>query len=111
MAADPRSPRNGRYAGLPVLSHVGRDGRETVYLARRFLPQPEALTFVQEHVVREGERLDQIASRYFGEPELAWRLCDANRAMDPQALTAEPGRRLAITLAAELSWPGSERDA
>ena len=55
-------------------------------------------SIIGEHVVTQGERLDHIAARYFGDPELFWRLCDANRAMRPEELTETIGRRLGITL-------------
>jgi len=54
---------------------------------------------LQEHVVRQHERLDNITARYLGDPELFWRICDANRAMRPEELTEAIGRRLRIT------WP------
>jgi hypothetical protein len=83
-----------------------------VYLQRRFLPQPGQLILVEEHAVKPGERLDLIAAKHFGDPELFWRICDANRAMDP-SLLATPGRRLRITLALEMSVaePGAIDDA
>ncbi len=46
----------------------------------------------------DGDRLDLIAHRYLGDPELYWRICDANRALRPEELTAEPGRRLVIPI-------------
>jgi hypothetical protein len=69
-----------------------------VYLRRRFLPPPERFVTVQEHVVSERDRLDNISMRYLGDPEQAFRICDANRAMRPEALTERTGRRLRITL-------------
>lgn len=101
--------RGGRYAGIPAARYVGLDGRRIVYLTRRFLPQPEMLVLAQEHVVQPGERVDHIAAKFLGDSGLFWRLCDANRAMDPAAL-AEPGLRLRITLPAELSWSGGGSD-
>ena len=56
------------------------------WLRRRFVPQPERFAFLHEHEVSFGERLDSIAARHFGDPELFWRICDANEAMDPAAL-------------------------
>jgi len=97
--------RSGRYAGLPAATYTGTDRRPIVYLTRRFLPQPEQLVLVQEHAVRPGERLDHIAANHYGDPELFWRICDANRAMDP-GLLETPGRRLRITLALEMSANG-----
>ena len=53
---------------------------------------------LQEHVVTQGERLDNIAAQYLGDPEAYWRLCDANNAMRPEELTETIGRQLRITL-------------
>lgn len=33
---------------------------------------------VVEYVVREGDRLDLLASHYYGDPRLWWRILDAN---------------------------------
>ena len=62
------------------------------------MPQPEKFEMIQEHVVADGERLDNIAAQHFGDPELFWRICDANRAMQPDDLLTVIGRRLRITL-------------
>jgi hypothetical protein len=102
---EPPVPRTGRYAGIAPAAHIGTDRRPIVYLTRRFLPDPAQLVLVQEHLVRPGERLDHIAAQHFGDPELFWRICDADRVMNPAEL-AEPGRRLRITLASELSAGG-----
>jgi hypothetical protein len=69
-----------------------------VYLRRRFCPLPENFSLLQEHVVTERDRLDNIAAKYLGDPEQFWRTCDANAAMRPDELTETPGRRLRITL-------------
>ncbi|MGW8375355.1 LysM domain-containing protein [Streptomyces sp. ODS28] len=74
------------------------DGRSVRYLLRRFCPQPEPLASLGEHVVAEGDRLDNISARYLGDPEQFWRIADANRALDPGELTRVVGRRLRITL-------------
>jgi hypothetical protein len=91
-------PQSSRYYGAETIIIVEPDGREVVYLRRRFVPQPERFALLYEHEVGVGERLDHIAAKEFGDPELFWRICDANRAMRPEDLTAEPGRRLRITL-------------
>ena len=88
---------SSRYAGLPTAT-IKVGGETVVYVRRRFLPQPEAFAVIAEHTVSQGERLDHIAARYLGDPELFWRLCDANRAMRPAELTETLGRRLVITL-------------
>lgn len=74
---------------------------EIAYLRRRFLPplpKPQDEPVLAEHVVTQGERLDNITARYLGDPEQFWRVCDANNAMKPQSLTGEVGLRLRIPL-------------
>lgn len=89
---------NSRYLATPTTKLVLEDGTEIVYLRRRFVPQPESLFEMTHHVVVQGDRIDNLAARYLADPEQFWRLCDANRAMRPAALTAEPGRKLRITM-------------
>jgi hypothetical protein len=91
-------PPTSRYHGLETAVWEGPDGKQYRYVRRRFLPSPARFSLLQEHVVGEGERLDNIAARYLGDPEQFWRIADANNAMRPEELTQEPGRRLRITL-------------
>jgi hypothetical protein len=88
---------SSRYAGIET-AKIEIDGETISYVRRRFLPQPESVAVIAEHTVTQGERLDHIAARYLGDPELFWRICDANRAGRPQELTETVGRRLVITL-------------
>jgi len=91
-------PPTSRYFGIETTTIETGYGRTHAYLRRRFAPQPERFTTLQEHVVVQGERIDNITARYLGDPLQFWRVCDANRAMRPEELTEEPGRRLRITL-------------
>jgi hypothetical protein len=91
-------PPNSRYHGVPMRTLILPGGKTVVYLSRRFIPPPERFAVLHEHVVVEGDRLDNLASRYLGDPEAFWRIADANNAMHPADLTAEIGRRLRITL-------------
>jgi len=91
-------PPNSRYSGLDIATHIGPDRIPRVYLRRRFVPPPERFALLAEHVVTEGDRLDRVTAAYLGDPEQFWRVCDANRARRPDALTEVPGRRLRITL-------------
>ena len=91
-------PPNSRYFGARTKTLQLPDGRIATYLERRFVPPPELFALLTEHVVTEGDRLDNITARYLGDPEQFWRVCDANSAMRPDELTEEVGRRLRITL-------------
>jgi len=86
-----------RYFGLETARHTAPDGREVVYARRRFIPAPSPVALA-EHVVTQGERLDNITARYLGDPELFWALCDDNNAMRPAELTEEVGRRLRVAM-------------
>ena len=87
-----------RYRGLPLFRYVDPQGREVVYVARRFLPRPEQLAEIAQVEVREKDRLDIIAAQQLSDARWWWRLADANCALDPAELTARVGRRLRITL-------------
>jgi hypothetical protein len=89
---------NSRYYGMDTDTLALPQGKTIIYLQRRFLPPAERFQLLQEHVVTQGERLDNIAAQFLGDPELFWRLCDANNAMRPDELTETVGRTLRITL-------------
>lgn len=98
-----------RYFSIETLTLETPDGSTIRYLARRFLPQPATLAALGEHVVTQGDRLDNIAARYFGDPEQFYRICDANLALHPAALTETIGRHLRVTLPEGI--PGTPRNA
>jgi len=87
-----------RYYGLPTGQATLPGGRTVVFVTRRFLPSPENFAVLRTHTVVSGDRLDNLAAQYLGDPELAWRICDANGAMSPEALVADVGATLDITL-------------
>ena len=72
--------------------------RKTVYLRRRFVPSPNRFQMLQEHTVVQGDRLDNLTHKYFGDAEQFWKLCDANGATRPNELTDTIGRKLRIAL-------------
>jgi hypothetical protein len=88
---------SSRYATTETVT-IELNGKEIVYLKRRFVPPPDRFALLHEHVVTRGERLDVIAHAEIGDAELFWRVCDANGAMRPDELTETIGRRLRITL-------------
>ncbi|SPE40624.1 conserved hypothetical protein [Candidatus Sulfopaludibacter sp. SbA3] len=96
---------NSRYLGLDTATLTNADGTTVPYIKRRFLPQPGQLAQVQTYTVVQGDRLDVIAGRYFGDADLFWRICDANGAMRPSDLTCTPGQVLRICMPAGI--PGA----
>jgi hypothetical protein len=87
-----------RYAAVQTTTVRDVDGRVVAYVRRRFLPQGAGLPLLVEVEVAQGDRLDLITARTLGDPEAFWRICDANNALDPAALTAVPGRHLRVPL-------------
>ena len=87
-----------RYYGLATETIEIAPGKTVGYVRRRFLPDPSQFQVLQQHVVIQGERLDNIASQFLGDPTLFWRICDANNAMRPSKLTQTIGRLLRLTL-------------
>ena len=87
-----------RYYGIDTETLTTADGKTIIYLKRRFVPSPDRFQLLQLHTVVQGERLDNIAAKFLGDPELFWRLADANGAMKPEDLVVTVGRTLRITL-------------
>ena len=106
--ANPDFPPTSRYHSVETATLTDADGQELVYLRRRFVPSSSRFALLREHVVLGGERLDRISAHEIGDPQLFWRLCDANDAMQPGALTAEVGRRLRVTLPEGIPGPAGD---
>ena len=93
----PTNP-NSRYYGFNVEFFTRVDGTQVAYLQRRIIPQPSIYTVLQSYVVVDGDRLDNLAAKFLGDPLLYWMICDANEATDPDELTAQVGRTIQIPL-------------
>lgn len=98
MATSNNFAMTSRYYNLETTTLETVDDRMIIYLRRRFVPAPARFALLQEHVVTQGERLDNITAHYLSDPEQFWRICDANGALHPNELTETIGRRLRITL-------------
>ena len=79
-----------RYASLDTYTtaDLRRSTEPLAGSATRPIPAPAALRL---HRVRAGERLDQIAHRYYGDPLKYWLICDANDAIFPSDLLVPGG--------------------
>jgi hypothetical protein len=104
-----RFPATSRYAPVPTAQLTLANGTRVSYLRRRFVPSADRFATLVEHSVTQGDRLDNIAAQYLGDPEQFWRLCDANSALRPAELTESVGRSIRITLPEGI--PGAAPDA
>lgn len=85
--------RTSRHFGQPTYRReVSAAGGDVVL----YLPRlRESLPASRVHRVQPGERLDQVAARFLGDPLRFWLLADANPTADVDALE-ESGRELGI---------------
>ena len=91
--------QSSRYYAFAIEMFTKADGIPVAYLRRRIIPQPDIYTALQDYVVVDGDRLDNLAAKYLGDPLLFWMICDANGATDPDELTAQVGRTIKIPIA------------
>jgi hypothetical protein len=68
-------------------------GRILRYKKIRFIPETKTRG---KHSVCQGDRLDHLSQRYLRDPELFWRICDANPTLWPDDLIATTGRSVRI---------------
>ena len=92
-----RFPAHSRYATAEIVTAVDDQGVERRWLRRRFITGTDVLPTLAQHLVVAGDRPDLLAQFYYGDPLLAWRIADVNRAQDPAELVEHPGRVLRIT--------------
>jgi hypothetical protein len=107
-AAGTGAPTNpsSRYYGAAVELYTTANGVQIAYLSRRIVPQASIYTALKSYSINQGDRLDNLAYKYLGDPILFWMICDANNAVDPDQLTAQPGSSIEIPLAAGIP-PGA----
>jgi hypothetical protein len=101
----PTNP-NSRYYGNAVEQLTLANGTVVAYLSRRIIPQASLYTQTQNYSVVTGDRVDNLAARFVGDPILFWMIADANTAFEPDDLTAEAGKPIVIPLVASIP-PGA----
>ena len=87
--------RGSRYEPVETVSLTRRDAPEIRYRRLRFVVRQRAQIV---YVVQEGDRIDQVAWNVFRDPDMWWRIADANADLVPDELTDLPGRRLFVAL-------------
>ena len=90
--------RRSRYHELEDLHFEDRRHGTIVYKSRRFLSRDERRPVLWEVEASNSDRPDLVAARTLRQPELFWRVCDANGVMHPFELTDRSGRRIRILM-------------
>lgn len=93
----PTNP-SSRYYGTGVEQMTLANGTVVSYLSRRIIPKMSLYAQTQNYTVVAGDRLDNLAARFLGDPILFWMIAEANGVEDADELTAEPGRVILIPL-------------
>lgn len=85
--------RGSRYQSVAESELTLPDGRTVRFKRIRVLPSPAGTV---TYTVVDGDRPDIAAWRIAQDPEMFWRLCDANGTARPADLTAAVGSRIVI---------------
>ena len=83
-AAGTGAPTNtsSRYYGGAINQYTQPDGTPVVYLARRILPQPSIYLSVQNYIVVENDRIDNLGRAFLG--QRFWMMRDEHRDRNPE---------------------------
>jgi hypothetical protein len=95
-----RSRYDGAYASTVLVDDGAGGVREVAYQLTRAPLNPAAIPVAAWHRVAADDRLDLLAARYLGDPGAAWRICDANLALDPDALVGPDAEGTVIAIPA-----------
>ncbi len=77
-----------------VKDYVATDAKEITNKVKQ-IRQIEKLDKAFVYVIEEGDRLDNLANRFYGDPTKFWIICDANDVMFPSDLVV-PGMKIII---------------
>ena len=72
-----------RYAKLSTYTVPDRRGRQVAVVP---VPPAPGDPLLGIHVLRQGERIDHLATRYLGDPAGFWRIAERNNVMLAEAL-------------------------
>jgi nucleoid-associated protein YgaU len=75
--------KGSRYEFVATAFHTDASGHAIQYKCIRYIaPAPASATYI----VQQGDRLDNLAQKYYRDSERFWRICDANLATWPDDL-------------------------
>jgi hypothetical protein len=76
-----------RYAKTPTYQVRDRRGRLVTVVA---VPPHREVPLAGYHVLKQGQRIDHLASQYLADDAGYWRIAEANDAMNAERLTEQP---------------------
>jgi len=85
--------KGSRYESVPDATWTDPSGRPIRHKRIRVIQHPR---IQGRHLVVQGDRLDRLAFELYRDAERFWRVADANLALWPDDLLAEPGRILDV---------------
>ena len=102
---NPYAP-NSRYYSLIIRERTNADGVTEAFVARRIIPAMARYRALDRHRTDGDERIENLSADYLGDPELYWRICDANGDEDPGMATQPISRLITIPLPLEIADDG-----
>jgi len=78
---------NSRYKNAEQYERQDHRGRKVKVVAT---PAPYSRTIVGYHLLKQGQRADQLAARYLNDAAGFWKISAVNDAMLPEALSEQP---------------------
>jgi len=100
-------PVNSRYYGIALRTRTLADGTTETFVGRRIIAAMARYRPLDRHRTIDNERIDTAAAGSFGDPELYWRICDANGEAEPADASKPAGRLLVIPLPLEIADDGN----
>ncbi len=85
--------KGSRYANVGEVQTTDAQGRTVRYKRTRFIATPP---MSGTHVVTDGDRLDRLAFKAYGDVERWWLIADLNTAVRPSDVLDESGRVIAM---------------
>lgn len=84
---------DSRYAKLKPITVIGPNGNQVQIVPIRFIGSADP---VMSRRIRQGDRPDLLAYEFYKEPQLFWRIADANEVMRPGELVSYAGSLIGI---------------
>ena len=76
--------KKSRYANLETYTVTDHRNRKVTVVP---VPDAPSESFLGQHLMKQGQRIDHLAHKYLDDPAGFWRICELNDVMLPESLT------------------------